>query len=196
MPHIAFFDFDGTITRKDTLWEFIRFRFGRTVLLTGIIRLLPALLLYKMKVIAAQDMKQRVLRYFFAGMPEPLFTAACQHFCRQRLPQLLRPLALEAIAKHRAEGHAVVVVTASPVKWVQPWAQTIQLTCIGSELEIKDDRITGNITGQNCNGEEKVMRIKALYNLDNYHQIYAYGDSKGDRPMLALAHHAVFRPFR
>lgn len=57
-------------------------------------------------------------------------------------------------------------------------------------------RLTGRILGRNCHGAEKVSRIREAFNLSDYDDIYAYGDTKGDKPMLALAKHAFYKPFR
>ncbi|CAL1518268.1 HAD family hydrolase [Chitinophaga sp. MM2321] len=193
---IAFFDFDGTITRKDTLWEIIRFHKGRAAMYTGMARLLPALLLFKMKQIPAQEMKERVLKYYFGEMTEQEFISGCEKFCQQRLPVLIREQALTAIRNHQQQGHRVVVVTASAQHWVAPWCNTENIGCIGSRMEVKDQYITGNLVGINCNGEEKVARIKQEFDLTQFNEIFAYGDSKGDKPMLALAQHAAYKPFR
>ncbi|WP_143306826.1 HAD-IB family hydrolase [Chitinophaga vietnamensis] len=193
---IAFFDFDGTITNRDTLWEIVRFHRGRASLLAGVIMLSPALVLFKLKMISAQDMKQRVLQYFFGGMPEEVFRKGCEAFCRERLPHLLRPLALTAIRKHQRLGHQVVIVTASAQQWVMPWCRTIHVRCISTVLEVKNNRITGNILGANCNGEEKVRRIHEVFRLEEYQTIFAYGDSRGDKPMLSLAQYPHYKPFR
>ncbi|MDX1956231.1 MAG: haloacid dehalogenase-like hydrolase, partial [Chitinophagaceae bacterium] len=67
---------------------------------------------------------------------------------------------------------------------------------ISSLLSEEGQRITGKLEGKNCNGEQKVVRIKEQFNLDEYKEIFAYGDSKGDRPMLQLATHPSYKPFR
>ncbi|MBV8251102.1 MAG: HAD family hydrolase [Chitinophaga sp.] len=194
---IAFFDFDGTITTKDTLWEIIRYQRGQKSLVAGVVRLLPALLAFKMKRIPAQQMKERVLTHFFGTMSEVAFAEGCNRFCREALPTLIREQALQTIRQHQQQGHDVVVVTASATHWVAPWCEAIGIKCIGSELEVRDQVITGKLQGINCNGDEKVKRIRAVYNLEDYTNVYAYGDSSGDKPMLALAgNYAHFRPFR
>ena len=192
---IAFFDFDGTITNRDTLWEIIRFHRGRAAMYAGIVQLLPALVRFKLKMIPAQEMKEQVLAYFFGEMPASDFAAGCDAFCRERLPAIIRPLALTAIRKHQEQGHHVVVVTASAQDWVAPWCRKENIVCLGTRLEVKNKHITGKIQDINCNGEEKVNRIRQAYRLENFQEIYAYGDSEGDRPMLALAQHAHFKPF-
>ena len=44
--------------------------------------------------------------------------------------------------------------------------------------------------------EEKVIRIQEEYNLSDYQEIYVYGDSPGDKPMLGLATKSFYKPFR
>ncbi|MFB6458040.1 HAD-IB family hydrolase [Chitinophaga sp. Hz27] len=194
---IAFFDFDGTITNTDTLWQIIRYQKGPGAMYRGILRLLPALLQFKLKQIPAQKMKEKVLRHFFSDMKESDFQAGCNAFCKDALPKMIRIKALDAIREHQRSGHEVVVVTASAYNWVAPWCEQHNIRCIGSVMEVMDEAITGKLQGINCNGEEKVNRIKQVYNLNDYTEIYAYGDSSGDKPMLALAgNKANFKPFR
>ena len=116
-------------------------------------------------------------------------------FCRLRLPQILRPKALNAIAWHQAQGHEVYIVTASAENWVAPWSQTLNVPCLGSRLEVKNGKVTGLLNGKNCNAAEKVCRIKEALQLTTYATIYAYGDSSGDKEMLAMAQHKGFRHF-
>ncbi|MBO9154409.1 HAD family hydrolase [Chitinophaga sp. GCM10012297] len=192
---IAFFDFDGTITRKDTLFEIIRFQKGAVVFYAGMALLSPLLVMFKLKLIANQKMKEIVLKFFFNNTPLEKFQQQCNEFCSKRLPALLRPKALNAIAWHQAEGHKVYIVTASAENWVAPWSETLGIPVLGSRLEVKNGHVTGLLTGLNCNGNEKVCRIREAVHLTTFQTIYAYGDSSGDREMLALAQHRGFRAF-
>ena len=192
---IAFFDFDGTITRKDTLFEIIRFQKGAAALYAGMAVLSPLLVLFRLKMISNQRMKEIVLTFFFRNMPADEFQRKCTAFCRERLPALLRPKALNALAWHKAEGHIVYIVTASAENWVAPWSNSLGIPCLGSQLAVTGGRITGLLHGRNCNGDEKVCRIKEAVHLTTFHTIYAYGDSSGDKEMLALAQHKGFRAF-
>jgi phosphoserine phosphatase len=70
------------------------------------------------------------------------------------------------------------------------------LELIASQLEIKAERITGKIKGKNCHGQEKVRRILEKHVISDYAEIYAYGDSRGDLPMMELASSKFYRPFR
>lgn len=194
-PAIAFFDFDGTITRRDTLFEIIRFQKGEAALYTGLLLLSPALMMMKAGIISKQKGKELVLQYFFRNMPVEEFRDKCAAFCRDKLPALLRETALEEIKAHQKKGHRVVVVTASAQEWVKPWSDCMGIECIGTQLEINDAKVTGRIHGVNCNGEEKVRRIRQEYDLPGFGDIYAYGDTDGDRPMLRMATFGHYRKF-
>jgi len=193
---IAFFDFDGTITTRDTLLEFIRYTKGSIAYLTGMLLNSPWLMAYKLNIISNQLAKEKVLTFFFGKMPAGEFAKHCDAFAANRIPALLRPAALEEIAKLKTEGTTVVIVSASPRNWIEPWAKLNQVELIATELLTTGDKITGKIKGRNCHGEEKVRRIRERYNLDEYATVYAYGDTSGDKPMLALAGHAFMKPFR
>jgi HAD superfamily hydrolase (TIGR01490 family) len=194
-PAIAFFDFDGTITHRDTLFEIIRFQKGDAALYAGLALLAPALVMMKCKLISKQKGKEIVLRHFFKGMPIEEFRDKCAAFCRDALPKMIRENAKQEIQQHLKKGNRVVVVTASAQEWVNPWAECMGIECIGTELEVIDAKVTGRILGINCNGEEKVRRIRQQYNLPTYGDIYAYGDTSGDKPMLQMATFGYFRKF-
>ena len=193
---IAFFDFDGTITTKDSFLEMIKWVKGERAFLLGFAFLSPWMLAMKLKIISKGSGKQKVLKYFFGGQKFNQFQDNCDAFVRDRLPSLIRPQALTKIREHQQKGTTVVVVTASAGNFVEPWTEQINLFCIATNLEVKEGLITGKIEGSNCNGQEKARRIKERFNLTEYDTIYAYGDSNGDKPMLDLAHFSSFKPFR
>ena len=192
---IAFFDFDGTITTKDTLLEIIKYQKGSFPFYLGFLLCSPFLVAYKLRIISNQKAKEITLRWFFGNMPEGFFREQCNAFAAEELPALIRPKALEEIARLKAANAEIVIVTASAAQWVQPWCNQHGLQLLATELEIKKDRLTGKIVGKNCHGREKVQRINAAYQLSQYDEVYGYGDTKGDKPMLALATFAFYRPF-
>lgn len=193
---IAFFDFDGTITTKDTLLEFIKFSKGILSFYFGFIIKLPYLIAYKLKIISNQSAKEKILEYFFKDMPIEVFKQYCDAFSKNILPGLIRPQALEEINRLKKKKIIIVVVSASPENWIQMWVKMVQLELIASKLEVKDNKLTGKIWGKNCHGNEKVDRIIKSYNLSEYIIVAAYGDSPGDKPMLQLAKTAFYKPFR
>ena len=193
---IAFFDFDGTITTKDTLLEFIKFSKGSLSFYRGFLLYSPYLIAYKIRLISNQLAKEKILRHFFGNIPLEEFTQTCNAFADNALPALIRPRALQQIRNHQSAGILVVIVSASPENWLSCWTRKMGLALIGTRLEVKNNYLTGNIIGKNCHGEEKVSRIRNEYELNQYTDIYAYGDSRGDKPMLALATKPFYKPFR
>jgi len=193
---LVLFDFDGTITTKDTLIEFVRFVHGRKKYFLGMAKLAPYLALYAFKLIPNWKAKQFFLAHYFKGQKIGDFNARCREFSTKILPSLIRPGVLETIETYRRENTTMAVVSASAENWVKPWCDQNNILCLATKLEVKDGTITGNISGRNCYGDQKVCRIKEQFDLTDFTQVIAYGDSVGDREMLALAHQKYYKPFR
>ena len=198
---IAFFDFDGTITTKDTLLEFIRFCKGNARFNLGFLLNSPWLIAMKLKLISNQKAKERILTHFFGKQPVTRFKQQCEAFSNEALPSLIRPKALTEFNRLREAGATIVIVSASPEDWIEHWAAQQGAELIATRLAIRTDakgsqRLTGRIEGANCHGEEKVNRIRQRFALPEYKEIYAYGDTGGDKPMLQLGTASFFKPFR
>ena len=196
MNKIALFDFDGTITTDDSLLKFIRFVVGDRRFLLGLVVLSPMLVLYKLKLIPNYKAKQYLLSWFFKGMRKVDFLKVANEYSLVHIDKILRPKAIEKINWHKNQGHKVVVVSASIECWLRPWCEKNNLELIATQLEIKDDIVTGKLLSKNCYGVEKVNRIKELYDLEIFDYIYAYGDSSGDKRMLEISHEKFYKPFR
>ena len=193
MKKIYAFDFDGTLTTKDTLLEFIRFAKGTLAFGLGFLRYTHLLVLMKLGVYPNWKAKQKVFAHFFKGMSIDDFDALCQEFAASS-KHLLRPKGIEAINKAQSEGSEVLIVSASIDNWVQPFFANVKV--LGTQIEVVDDKLTGRFLTKNCYGQEKVNRILALYpNRQDYH-LTAYGDSRGDKELLAWADESYFKPFR
>lgn len=194
-PVLALFDFDGTITSKDSFIEFIRFYKGSFSLYFGFSLLFPTLILMKLKLVPNWKVKEWAIIYFFGNTSSEVFQNKCTEFAEKTLPQLIKPNAYNALQKHTNQGHRVILVSASPENYLQTWCKQQNIELIGTRLEQKDGKITGRIDGKNCYGQEKVNRITSLLNINDYTTIYAYGDSNGDREMLALSTNPNYRVF-
>jgi phosphatidylglycerophosphatase C len=193
---LVLFDFDGTITTKDTFIEFLTFYKGRFRFAMGMIAMSPILALYALKLIPNWKAKHAVLRYFIGNQDLKSFDAVCEEFSKKVLPKLIRAGALEAIRKYQLENCTVAVVSASAENWVAPWCRENTILCLATQLEVTDGIITGNLCGRNCYGPEKVNRINKQFLLTEFDEIIAYGDSSGDREMFAIAHQQYYKPFR
>lgn len=193
---IAFFDFDGTITTKDTFLEIIRYQKGTFLFVAGLLANIHYILAWKLGLISNYTAKEKVLHFYFGNYSLEKFNQRCEEFEKEVLPQLLRPKALKEIERLQQAGAEIVIVSASAGYWSRHWRNNLQLASLMTRLEEREGKLTGRFDGKNCHGEEKVCRIKDTYDLSSYDEIYCYGDTKGDMPMLKLATHAFYKPFR
>ena len=196
--NLALFDFDGTISSRDSFLLFMKHAESRSFY-GACCFLSPLILLYLARLYPNQKLKEKFLRHLFQGRKIGHLRDLANGFCRDQLPGIIRPEASDKIDEHQARGDGVCVVTATPRFILEPWCLHRGLHIIGTELEIDaEDRVTGSLRGKNCRGQEKVERIRGEYRLDDYEQVYAYGDTDGDLPMLGLAQpeNRFFKPFR
>ncbi len=192
---LALFDFDGTVTHKDSMADFIIYCVGKKRFFWGLVMLTPVLLLYALKAIPNDVTKQKLLAHFFEGWPESKLNKLAKEYTVNGINRIIRNDAMERIQWHKERGHKVVIVSASMKQWLKGWAAKNELDLIATTLEVKDSKITGRFAGLNCYGAEKARRISTTYNLQKAEYIYAYGDSSGDKAMLALANEKYYRFF-
>ena len=197
MRKIYAFDFDGTLTTKDTLLEFIRFAKGSGQMFRGFLLFSPLLLLMKLHLYPNWKAKQQVLSYFFKGMNIDDFNALCTHFAEQN-KHLLRPAGIEKVRQAIEEEQAtVLIISASIDNWVRPFFDEIdkKIQVLGTQIETKEGHLTGQFTTKNCYGQEKVNRLTALYPHREAYELIAFGDSRGDKELLDFADKGFYKPF-
>lgn len=188
MKRIVAFDFDGTITCSDTLFDFIKYTFGRCKLYKSLLLNAYNLLLFVLGIRDNEKAKEKLLGSLLRGIKERDFTTMCKKYSKNRIPQIIRKETYKKIEEHRQKGDILIIVSASPEDWIKPWALSNGFSHIlATQLECKDGKLTGSFASKNCYGKEKVNRIIAEFsNRANIH-ITAYGDSNGDVDMLKYA---------
>ena len=192
MKRYALFDFDGTITTKDTLFDFIRFTYGRSGLVKCLLLNVWNLSLYAAKLRSNEKAKEIMLATMIKGTNAAVFEEQCKRYSMERVPQIVRENTKEIIEKHQATGETLLIVSASPENWIRPWAMKNGFTeVIATKLEERDGALTGKFASRNCYGVEKVNRLKEFFTDREQVFITAYGDSNGDKPMLNYANHGV-----
>ena len=194
------FDFDGTLTTSDTLLEFIKYAKGRGRFLMVFLMYSPLLVLMKLHLYPNWKAKQRIFAHLFAGMRIEKFEALCRGFAEEN-QHLLRPKGITLMHEALVAGAQVFIVSASIDNWVRPFFDIRNLKgvqVLGTQIEVEDGKLTGNFKSNNCYGKEKVHRItEVLKSLErSEYEIEAFGDSRGDKEMLAFADKGHFKPFR
>jgi phosphatidylglycerophosphatase C len=193
-PVLAVFDFDGTLTFADSMVPFLREVAGTGCFWLGLARLMPKFLSFKLGRIDNKTAKEAFFRRFLEGRRLEELEPVIARFLGGRLAGLLNPVALARLRWHQDEGHHVVVVSASPELYLKAWGKSAGISeVLGTRLEIAGGVLTGRIQGANCHGPEKVARLtEALGSLSQF-SLHAYGDSRGDRELLAAAQVRSYR---
>lgn len=193
-PTIVAFDFDGTITNKDSFFQFIQFSRGKARFYLGFMLFTPILVAMKLHLISNWKVKQMVISHFFKGISLQQFNAWGEQFSKN-IDEVVRPKFAEVLEKYKQANCEICIVSASVENWLQPWATKMGIsTVLATQLEVNNEHIiTGKLQGKNCYRQEKVNRLIAQFpNHKNYH-IIAYGDSTGDKEMLRFANEAHLR---
>lgn len=193
---IVAFDFDGTLTVRDSFTAFLRWRAGARGWAKGMLSLASAVATY------ARDrdrgrIKAASVRAFLKDVRRTTLDADAEAFAAEAWDGLMRPDALACWNDWGVRGAYRVIVTASPETTVAPFARRLGAEALlGTPLVFDDrDRVTGAFASPNCRSEEKVRRLRAVYG-ENMRLAAAYGDTSGDTEMLAIADEAGFRRFK
>lgn len=191
--NLALFDFDGTITFEDSFVPFLHYAVSPARLALGKVLMLPVVIGYKMKLISPSHTRATLVSFGFRGRAEKDVREVGRTFAETRLPAMVREKALERIQWHKDNGDKVVVVSAAPNVYLEYWCENQGLEVICTQLACVDGKLTGKYLDGDCTGEEKVRRICNAYELGQYNEIYAYGDTKEDEAMLKIATQRYYR---
>lgn len=169
------FDLDGTITRQDTLARLLLAAHGPA----GAAAALGAALL------RGRGRRDRTKAAAVAALRRGTDAATFERLCRQVAEAALEaahPQVLAALTAHRAAGCEVLIATAALEPVASVIASTLGVRVVATRVD--ED---GRLIGGNCNREEKARRVKALAAGEGWEITDAYGNSRHDRAMLALA---------
>ncbi len=193
-PHVlALFDFDGTLTSRETFGALVAFAVPRRRLMFGRLLLWPLVVGYRLRLLPGTLVRACVVWFGFRGLFVDSVCDAGQDFAGTVLPTLMRPEAVARLRQHLGQGDTVAVVSAAFDVYLAPWcaAQGVDLLC--SRLQSAGGRLTGRYAGEQCVGEEKARQVRARYELDRFAEVHAYGDTGKDLALLALAHKKFYR---
>lgn len=186
--NLALFDFDGTLTTKDSLGLFLKYSVSKKRYMLNMLRFIPFFILWKTKLMKNDIAKQKLFKIFFYNLDEIAFKKLATKFALDELDSIIDKDRIALLREHQIGGDRVIVVSASMKCWLQPWCEKTGVELLCTELKFPNNTVNGEFSTQNCHGQEKVERVKKHLNTDEYDTIYAYGDSSGDDAMLSMAH--------
>lgn len=189
------FDFDGTLTRKDSLKEFILYSVGSVRYYLGLAKLSPTLAGYVMGFIKNNIAKERLMNHFFKGWEEAEFTELGRKYAQEELQKIIRPSAWEFVTDQKSKGNDIIVVSASMEAWLKPWCESNGFGLLCTRMEVSHGKVTGKFANPNCYGAEKAIRLMDAIDPTVYGSLHAFGDSRGDKEMLAFADQGFYRYF-
>ena len=190
--NIAVFDFDGTLTTRDSFLAFIKWACGPVSYYVGFLRFAPQLLLMFMHLYPNWKAKERIFAHFFKGWQYSWFQALGEDFATE-LDTMRNEPVIGRLKEHIDHGDTVYVISASLPEWVEPWCRQLGVNAVlVTEIEVNDQgRITGRFKTKNCFGQEKVDRLLKVEPERETYVLHAYGDSRGDLELLAFADEAT-----
>lgn len=192
---LSVFDFDGTLTRHDSFVPFLRFAFGKREFSRRILSLALPSLRYLARGMTRDELKAQLISAFLTGVEAKWVSQQASEFCYFVWPKLMRPSGLRSVAAELTSGAEVTLCSASPTLVLHPFAERLGIKLIGTDLEVVDGTLTGRISGNNCRCENKVLRLEAVYGPLTQYRLRAWGDTRGDHELLAVAQDAHWRHF-
>jgi phosphatidylglycerophosphatase C len=195
-PVLAAFDLDGTLTEGGSVFEWLRLIAGRSTANRAAFSLAFPLVIGVIRSgESADNVKERLFHTLLAGREVADVTQRSREFAIEHLRTHVREHVAARLAWHLQQGHDVVIVSASPQIYVDVMAAQVKAHgALGTRLAVDArDRFTGSYLGKNCRGSEKMRRLQEWIDERGYPsppEIYAYGNSRGDRRLLRGADHA------
>jgi phosphatidylglycerophosphatase C len=189
-PHtrtVAAFDFDGTLVARDSLVPFLRRLCGTRAVARALVLESRTLLRATRSPDQREPAKAALLARLLAGRRVVDVEQVAEVYAEHVVARCLRADTMRRVDWHRAEGHELVIVSASPELYLAPIGRVLDFDAVlGTRLEVDAGRLTGRLAGRNVRGDEKVVRLCAHLGSAPA-QLWAYGDSAGDRELLAHA---------
>ncbi|MCQ4142300.1 MULTISPECIES: HAD-IB family hydrolase [Chryseobacterium] len=194
MKKLYCFDFDGTLTYKDTMFMYLKF-YDPTRFRLQFLKHVPLFVLLKLKLADTEKVKKSFIGSILKGQTQEKIEKKSRQFFEHYYPKIVRENALDFIQNIDHNNTYSLLVTASLDIWAKPFAEAFKMQLVSTKAEFRNGVFTGNFVGKNCNGNEKLVRIQQEISNHKYDKIIAFGDTSGDKPMLKWANEGHYQFF-
>ena len=143
---LSVFDFDGTLTRRDSFVPFLLFAFGKREFVSRMIRMFPSGIRFLTKGLTRDELKAALIASFLTGVREDWVQEQAVKFCEAFWTRFMRPSGLKSVAPDVASGERETICSASPSLVIQPFAERLGIALIRTDLELKDGLLAGSIS--------------------------------------------------
>ena len=191
---IAAFDFDGTVSKRDTLVPFLAQVAGPRRFSSVCARLGLSGARRRIDLLARDDVKAEMARLVFAGRSEDEVRGRADRYGQALMASRVRPFMVDRVRAHVDAGHDTVFVSASLAYYLEPIAERLGMaTVIAVELASDGGIFTGELARPNVRADEKVVRLDEWAGeTGGDRELWSYGNSSGDHALLAAADHGYW----
>jgi phosphatidylglycerophosphatase C len=185
---VAAFDFDKTVSTRDNVIPFLRAAIGAPRLAWALARTSPRLAAAALDDRKRDTAKAALVRRTLTGFDSARLTEIASAFADDVVVRHLRADVVDRVEWHRRQGHELVLVSASLAAYLDLVGKQLGFDAVlATELAVDEGgRLTGELATPNVRGTEKVRRLDEWLG-DRPAFVWAYGDSAGDRELLARA---------
>lgn len=184
---VAYFDFDGTVTTKDTLVPFLFYVAGTWKFMLNLPYLTMVLAQYRLNIITNEQAKERALTILLKGYTFEYIDKLANSFVHNSLRKYIKAEIFHKIEYHKEHGHKVILISANLGIYLRHWVKQYHVDgVISTEIQFINNIATGKLATENCYGKQKVLRLKQylLSTKQKFDYSYGYGDSRGDYDLL------------
>ena len=186
----AFFDFDDTLAKGDSIFPFLLYCIKRGYApKTQLFKAAAGFLRWKLQPSSGRAVKEWTLSFIKGRTVEEMDELA-RDFFRNVQQKVFFEDAAPELFRLRELGTKIVIVSASSDLYMKVLPEFLPVDAvISTTCETMNGCYTGKI-GKNCKGEEKVRRIQEWLDAQGLsvdkEKSAGYGDSPSDAPMLLL----------
>ena len=195
MKQLFLYDFDGTITKKDSLFGFLRFSSNGGHYFLSLLLFSPLFVAAILGILPNASVKQRFISHFLKGKTRAQLRIVSFEYCDFIFGEkAMRSDALISIDENLKKG-PVYIVSASLDIWLEDIARYLGVGLICTHAHYKNDVFDGTFLTPNCNYGEKPRRVRQEIDLSAFERIHYFGDSKGDLAMKEVATDFYYKEF-